>query len=180
MKQIYTFTYNIIELVEEIHKKSIQHRDLKPDNILIADNGKLRISDFGLSCYLDDEYCLNTSGTTIFYFPYNFFEDTLNFIKHPKRVDFYSVAMIFVQMTTRESHKYLNREEFNNFGEMVYLRDVISGNNLIKEEVKQELFKVLQMPILIDFQNTKLQREDPVNDLNKFKEALGRAILESK
>ena len=39
----------IILCVEEIHKMSCIHRDLKPDNILIDKYGHLKLSDFGLS-----------------------------------------------------------------------------------------------------------------------------------
>lgn len=35
--------------VEDLHKKGIVHHDLKPDNLLIASSGHLKLTDFGLS-----------------------------------------------------------------------------------------------------------------------------------
>jgi len=35
--------------VDDLHKKGIVHHDLKPDNLLIASNGHLKLTDFGLS-----------------------------------------------------------------------------------------------------------------------------------
>ncbi|KAH3680821.1 hypothetical protein WICPIJ_008104 [Wickerhamomyces pijperi] len=35
--------------VEDMHKKGIVHHDLKPDNLLIASDGHLKLTDFGLS-----------------------------------------------------------------------------------------------------------------------------------
>jgi len=35
--------------VEAIHNNNIIHRDLKPSNVLVTENGRLKISDFGLS-----------------------------------------------------------------------------------------------------------------------------------
>lgn len=35
--------------IEFLHIKNVIHKDIKPDNILICDNGHLKIADFGVS-----------------------------------------------------------------------------------------------------------------------------------
>lgn len=43
----------LLETLDYIHKMNVAHRDLKPENILIDQLGRLKISDFGLSSFLD-------------------------------------------------------------------------------------------------------------------------------
>lgn len=43
----------LVLAVEQIHTMNFIHRDIKPDNILIDREGHLKISDFGLSKYLE-------------------------------------------------------------------------------------------------------------------------------
>ena len=43
---------NIIDAVEECHRRGVYHRDLKPDNILISKDGKQTwLTDFGLGTF---------------------------------------------------------------------------------------------------------------------------------
>jgi serine/threonine protein kinase len=46
--QIRDIMYQLVIGIEYIHKNNFFHRDLKPDNVLITDDLKIKISDFGL------------------------------------------------------------------------------------------------------------------------------------
>ena len=46
-----TYICQIIRALQYLHDNGIVHRDIKPDNILITETGKLKLTDFGLSIY---------------------------------------------------------------------------------------------------------------------------------
>jgi serine/threonine-protein kinase len=54
------------------HQRQLVHRDIKPGNILVTSDGKVKIADLGLAKALDEEMSLTQSGTgmgTPYYMP---------------------------------------------------------------------------------------------------------------
>ena len=52
--------YQIFKALDYIHSRGIAHRDLKPENLLLDEEGKVKISDFGLSKYVGNSGIANT------------------------------------------------------------------------------------------------------------------------
>ncbi|XP_071807614.1 serine/threonine-protein kinase pdik1l-B-like [Asterias amurensis] len=51
------FMRQIASAVAFLHRFGVAHRDLKPDNILLSDNGTLKVADFGLAKIITDSKC---------------------------------------------------------------------------------------------------------------------------
>ena len=54
------FFYQLINGLNYIHHKNIVHRDLKPENLLLSKGNILKIVDFGLSNYYEEDSLLST------------------------------------------------------------------------------------------------------------------------
>ncbi|MFH1438196.1 MAG: serine/threonine-protein kinase, partial [Pseudomonadota bacterium] len=83
--------------MSEAHK-SIVHRDLKPDNVLLAANGVLKITDFGLAKYVSDATRTQTFkgwGTVAYMAPECWLSE-----KNTPRMDIYSMGIMYFEILT--------------------------------------------------------------------------------
>jgi len=49
--QIKSYIQQLLAAVDYLHKNEVMHRDLKTSNILLARDGTVKLTDFGLSCF---------------------------------------------------------------------------------------------------------------------------------
>ena len=47
-EKVTTVAAELLLCIEDLHSRRMMHRDLKPDNILIGDDGHLMLADFGM------------------------------------------------------------------------------------------------------------------------------------
>ena len=58
---IRSFTSQILQGLDYIHSQNVIHRDIKASNILVTEDGRVKISDFGISKKLEDRtFCHNS------------------------------------------------------------------------------------------------------------------------
>ena len=68
--QLLTWAAQLTEALSAAHAAGVLHRDLKPQNLLIGDDGNARIGDFGLSWTSEDPSVLTQTGALMGTVPY--------------------------------------------------------------------------------------------------------------
>lgn len=99
----------VCDIVERAHRAGWTHRDLKPSNILIGDDGRTFLTDFGLSVRIGDRERSETQGTPRYMAP-EIARLTLDRITGSQavprqetidgRADLYSLGVTFYQLLT--------------------------------------------------------------------------------
>jgi serine/threonine-protein kinase len=89
------YTCQICNAVDHAHRQGVLHRDLRPSNVLVTENGMLKVADFGTSRFLE----IAAHGTTVIGSPPYMAPEQF----HGKAMfasDIYSLGVTMYQMMT--------------------------------------------------------------------------------
>ncbi len=97
LEEIVRSAIQICAALVEAHQHGIIHRDLKPENVISADNGLLKLSDFGLARSLDAQISQENSlsGTLAYLSPEQALDRPLD-----GRTDLYALGVMLYEFTT--------------------------------------------------------------------------------
>ncbi|KAM6367389.1 interferon-induced, double-stranded RNA-activated protein kinase isoform 2-T3 [Alca torda] len=90
-KMVQNIFLQILEGVKYIHSKGLIHRDLKPQNIFISHEDKIKIGDFGLVTSVAYGTLTRNRGTESYMAPEQFGD------KYGKEVDIYALGLIWFE-----------------------------------------------------------------------------------
>lgn len=85
--------------IHEAHEQGVVHRDLKPDNIMIGQNGRVKIMDFGLA-FLDGQHSLTSDGQGMGTLLYLAPEQSRGAAGVDRRADVYSMGVVLFEVIT--------------------------------------------------------------------------------
>jgi serine/threonine-protein kinase len=100
MPQTFAVMHGVLQALDYAHRHSIVHRDMKPENVLLSDEGNVKVADFGIARLTDDSGPGSTAtktGTTVGTPQYMSPEQVAS-SKVDGRSDLYSAGIMFYEL----------------------------------------------------------------------------------
>lgn len=90
----------IAKTLDYAHEKGIIHRDIKPSNIIVAPDGRVKITDFGIARIEDSTATLQTQAGEILGTPAYMSPEQISGQEVDRRTDIFSLGVILYEMTS--------------------------------------------------------------------------------
>ena len=95
------YALQIAEALQQAHKKGIVHRDIKPENIMLTEDNRIKVMDFGLAKLKGDKN-LTKSGSTVGTMSY-MSPEQIQGQEVDQRSDIFSFGIVLYEMLTGQT-----------------------------------------------------------------------------
>ena len=160
-----TIAIQIAKALECAHKNNVIHRDVKPQNILVTEEGLIKVTDFGIAKSTSSATLTNT--TTIMGSAHYFSPEQAKGTLVDNRTDLYSLGVVLYEMVTGrvpfEADSPVTIALKHIQEEVVPPKQI---NSKIPESLNKLIIKAMEKDPGMRYQNAR----DIINDLQKIKE----------
>ncbi len=163
-KDVVHFTFQILRGLQHAHDKGIVHRDIKPQNIMLLEDGTVKIMDFGIARFPKDEKINGKKavGSVHYISP----EQAIGGITDFKS-DIYSVGIIMYEMLT-------GRLPFDGKTPEIVaqkqIKDAVISPLEINPNLPQGLVDIILRAIKKKPQDRYQSAEEMLHDIDEFKQ----------
>jgi serine/threonine-protein kinase len=131
----------ICEALDYMHKQNVVHRDLKPQNIMLCNDGSIRIMDFGIAKSLDSRRLTFVGFTPAMGTPDYMAPEQVRGSRGDARTDIYSFGAILYEMVTGEP-------PFSGDSAYVIMNSRVTGDPVAPRKLNPKITPVLEEIIL--------------------------------
>ena len=131
----------ICEALDYMHKKGVIHRDLKPQNIMLCNDGSIRIMDFGIARAQSARRLTFVGFTPTMGTPDYMAPEQVRGSRGDERTDIYSLGAILYEMVTGEP-------PFGGDSAYVIMNARVTGDPVAPRKLNNKLTPVLEEVIL--------------------------------
>lgn len=157
----------LLSAIRHAHSVGVIHRDIKPSNILLGDNGKIKVTDFGLAKVMQQKNPESTvtqtrAGTLYYMSP----EQVKGLKNVDTRSDLYSLGMTIYEMITGRVPFDKTESDFTIQKKIV--DGEIPSPLKFNSNIPKKLIKIIQKSIDKDPKKRYQNAEEMLNDIEKF------------
>ncbi len=157
----------VLSAIGHAHKANIIHRDIKPNNVMLAENDMVKITDFGLA--KDQGNVANTitvaGGGTLYYMSP---EHVKGFSFTDHRSDIYSIGMTFYEMISGNV-PFKNLDSDFDIREMIVRKEMVPPK-AFNDDIPESLEAIIMKAIAKSPEDRYQSCEDMIADLERFEQ----------